>query len=584
MKRLKKFFAAIFLLFFIANFSTDAFATVTICHSRFFLITVDGGLPFIASGYEAFTEDSYPVYFRLRDLAYILNGTSAQFNFTAGEGGVDFWIERGAEYTPDFTELQHFPERFASVNGQFLPHHSVGFTREPFRSITLGFDGEASPASIISMGAIADVDDIYFSLSGLSYWLGFNYEYDAVLSSHRGYMTINTTPRNQATPSGHITRDTFPIGSRQSVAYAHTLTVRTEPRNDSRILTYVHRGDEFEILDYNGRFVQIETAQGLGWIFSGFLSRRYYAAAPVFTRNDAETRAVLELITSYDENDEWISFRPWVDRSFLSSQAFDESLISPLGFFVFPLGGSWYYQNYPFITGFSAWDFIDRYGFYSEYYSRPIMPVTAHELEPGIFELRYDFSRPLMYTAEGDVWGEPWWEERVRAYENHRIVVDTNNIPVETFRYYIGETSYDMVRLNIFNFSDYTAEPIDGGIRLAYRLPYLNTFFGSTLRLYRSTVRGERGRLVWENDLRLVWDYMENYSDADISWLYEYLDTGVSEGGTYFYSLWVREPEARRAGQSVVREHPVLFGDWRVRDWLDGEWQMVVALPLEVEN
>jgi hypothetical protein len=72
------------------------------------------------------------------------------------------------------------------------------------------------------------------------------------------------------------------VGSVQTIDYAYVLRVRTGAGNHYDILTFVNRGDEFKIHDYFGRFVQIETAQGRGWIFASFLSRRITAAEPVF--------------------------------------------------------------------------------------------------------------------------------------------------------------------------------------------------------------------------------------------------------------------------------------------------------------
>jgi len=78
-------------------------------------------------------------------------------------------------------------------------------------------------------------------------------------------------------PSRQVNSHTFPIGSRQVVDYAYSLRVRTGPSVDYDVLAYVHRGDVVEVLDYSGRFVQICTPRGKGWIYSGFLSREYVA-------------------------------------------------------------------------------------------------------------------------------------------------------------------------------------------------------------------------------------------------------------------------------------------------------------------
>jgi hypothetical protein len=120
-------------------------------------------------------------------------------------------------------------------------------------------------------------------LGDLSYWLGFRIDF--VLSRNNDFVesiSVSTAPQNVPTPSRLIGAETFPVGSRQVIDYANTLTVRTAPRNNSQILTHVHRGDEFEILAFSNRFVQIKTPRGYGWIFAGFLSRTLTASAPVF--------------------------------------------------------------------------------------------------------------------------------------------------------------------------------------------------------------------------------------------------------------------------------------------------------------
>jgi hypothetical protein len=257
----------------VAFFHVNVFATQGF-GSQSFIISIDG-LSFEVWGYGS-EEIIIDPSIRLRDIAYILNGTPAQFNIVATPNDSwDFWIKRGTAYTVTNTELQPIIEWRRALFGSlgFLPgNSSPGFGRIAFQNTVIGFDGEDSPAFSISVIAVQDIDDMYFSLLDLSYWLGFNVEW--IWKPYTNYrVNILTVPPNAPTPSRHICKETFPVGSQQLIDYAYVLRVRTAPGNHYDTLTFVNRGDEFEILDYCGRFVQIETAHGQGWIFAGFLSR-----------------------------------------------------------------------------------------------------------------------------------------------------------------------------------------------------------------------------------------------------------------------------------------------------------------------
>jgi len=220
----------------------------------------------------------------LQDAAFILNGTSAQFDIAEPPSGYDFWIRRGETYTPDGTELQRISERHANTNliadGFSDGFHPTPYSNRawigsvhPFRYIVLGLDGNDYPATSISLPVTYAGEDSFFSLWDLSYWLSFELISIRWANWRGADYTISMGARNTSTRSWFILRDTFPIGTRQRIDYTNALRVRTGPGNDYDVLTFVHRGDEFEILDYNGRFVQIETSRGRGWIFAGFLSR-----------------------------------------------------------------------------------------------------------------------------------------------------------------------------------------------------------------------------------------------------------------------------------------------------------------------
>jgi len=116
------------------------------------------------------------VTLRLRDIAYMLQGTSARFDIRAADNDArDFWIVRGENYTPQGNEFQPIPSRHALFSSSygFILGQGVGFYEDPFQQIWLGLDGDSAPAQTIHFGIFADVDDVYFCLYDLGELLGF---------------------------------------------------------------------------------------------------------------------------------------------------------------------------------------------------------------------------------------------------------------------------------------------------------------------------------------------------------------------------------------------------------------------------
>ncbi|MCL1864147.1 MAG: SH3 domain-containing protein [Defluviitaleaceae bacterium] len=522
-------------VFMMSMFATDASATSGFNSQRFYIF-VDG-LPFEVWGYAGDGVNLFSV--SLRDVAYILNGTPAQFDIIEAPYGWDFWIRWGEPYTVNFTELQWISPRNALFGSYgFIPAPGGShpdFGRNPFRRIVLGIDGDETPAITISFTAVADVDGLYFCLYDLSYWLGFRVEQDM-----RQRIDISTTPPTAFTPGQFIRRDTFSVGTRQVIDYAHVLRVRTGPGDNYDVLTFVHYGDEFEILDYSGRFVQIYTNRGVGWVFAGFLSRGL-TFERLAARCDAEIITVLQHISGN-----------WVDKAFHYSPVIDANSILPVNFHVHPtihlhaddiwiMGGI--FRSLP-VTPLNL--LMGGFGVATK-------PVSMYELESGIFELRYDLTRPIMWDDHGRQWSGAWSEPDREIFGNRRIVVDTQNLPIQTIRYYIGEMGRDLIFLGEnLDRSHYVVEPSPGGIRLAWRLPNMDIWAeGGTMSLYRSIVRGERGERLWTIG---VW--------SDDHRMFEHIDTDISNERMYFYSLWLQD----------YREQSVMFG---------GEWQMTVSLPLD---
>ena len=75
------------------------------------------------------------------------------------------------------------------------------------------------------------------------------------------------------TPSDQITPGMFPTGSRVSIDYTPSLNVRSGPDNSYGVITTVSRGATFTVLEYDRKWVKIDTARGEGWVFAGYLQR-----------------------------------------------------------------------------------------------------------------------------------------------------------------------------------------------------------------------------------------------------------------------------------------------------------------------
>ena len=174
--KLKYFLIGILLtVFILPSFPVVVHATHGI-NSWYFRVNVNGNEPFVLHGYEsAFTGGPY---LRLRDIAYILNGTRAQFNIHEDQ------IFRGRPYTPDGTELQPITERryvlFGSMDG-YLSSHRFPRSRsgrirreaEPYQTVNFTMHWGWGISVVSEFGVIKDIDDTFFLLSELGYYLGF---------------------------------------------------------------------------------------------------------------------------------------------------------------------------------------------------------------------------------------------------------------------------------------------------------------------------------------------------------------------------------------------------------------------------
>ena len=132
--------------------------------------------------------DEYGNY-RLRDIAYILNGTSAQFNIWEPLGAhLHFWIERNVPYEPIGTELTHFYEEHLEWR-QIGGFHAYAGQHLPLQHVILSMDGSFVPevntvvTVLTSFGfpinepaRLVDLNQVYFAMENLAGLLGFRLE------------------------------------------------------------------------------------------------------------------------------------------------------------------------------------------------------------------------------------------------------------------------------------------------------------------------------------------------------------------------------------------------------------------------
>jgi len=106
------------------------------------------------------------LYLCLFDIAYLLNGTSAQFNIrTPIDDRWDFWIVRGEAYTPTGTEFQPME------NIDYWGYYAVSSL---VQSAVIGIDGEGEPAISLVVSTIQDNGGIYFEMPSFASILGFD--------------------------------------------------------------------------------------------------------------------------------------------------------------------------------------------------------------------------------------------------------------------------------------------------------------------------------------------------------------------------------------------------------------------------
>ena len=127
---------------------------------------------------------------RLIDIAYILDGTSAQFSIRPpADNRWDFWIVRGDTFVPTGDELAEIPDRYAILGSYgFVSGYGIG--SDFMQTVILGIDGIDYPAYYITINVIVDEDDIYFPIYIFADILGFRVD-DILSDDYHFLLTPN---------------------------------------------------------------------------------------------------------------------------------------------------------------------------------------------------------------------------------------------------------------------------------------------------------------------------------------------------------------------------------------------------------
>ena len=94
-------------------------------------------------------------------------------------------------------------------------------------------------------------------------------------------ITVIAAPLGRSTPVNQIHADMFPVGSQQMIDYTHALNVRRGPHPTYEAFTHLLRGTTVTVLEYSQKWIRVDTPNGQGWIYAGYLSRDMASAAPL---------------------------------------------------------------------------------------------------------------------------------------------------------------------------------------------------------------------------------------------------------------------------------------------------------------
>ena len=173
---MKKAFVFLLIIFAVTFVATPLYATTDGLHSTEMTVRVNDR-DFNLWGYICARRASA---LRLQDMAYMLNGTPAQFALrTPPDDRWDYWIILGEPHTPTGTEFRPIPEERHAWAGDGMGYGGWGgFEDYPIRPIVIGVGGVYEPETSVALTAIRDVDYAHFSMHDLSQLLGFYLVYN----------------------------------------------------------------------------------------------------------------------------------------------------------------------------------------------------------------------------------------------------------------------------------------------------------------------------------------------------------------------------------------------------------------------
>jgi len=120
-----------------------------------------------------FATDWGRFYLCLSDMAYMLNGTSAQFNIrTPIDNRWDFWIIRGEAHTPTGMEFQYVPTEWWGLPSGYAGTDMINNIQQ---TAVIGIDGGNEPTTSLIIDTIQALDNTYFEIRSIASILGFDF-------------------------------------------------------------------------------------------------------------------------------------------------------------------------------------------------------------------------------------------------------------------------------------------------------------------------------------------------------------------------------------------------------------------------
>lgn len=249
------------------------------------------GEPFVVWGYFG----DMPAFIKLRDIAYILNGTSAQFDIYEEDFIRDIIrLTKGVPYSVTGYELQPITVIRHTVFGSY--GFAGGFTEFGFdesmsvRNITIHAIGSTS--TVISVvQVLEDEDGIYISVWDLSKMLGFEFDWADWDSDSGIDFVINTKPKqNEENECKDLTIADLPINAKTQSLFVN-INVIKEAIGADRVKLNAENIVFMDGTQYV--WARVEVSNKSSWHLSSWFGTRYFNVFLFYqTKQDEETEKV----------------------------------------------------------------------------------------------------------------------------------------------------------------------------------------------------------------------------------------------------------------------------------------------------